>query len=209
MESEIKISPEEAGTRQKIIDAARHEFAEHGLAGARVERIAKSAGVNKAMIYYHFSSKDLLYEGVVKNFFQVIFTQLNARTLPGTGLEEMLLAILETHVSVFRNQPEFIKIFVREMASSDQRAIGWITDAIKASGLPDQAIEKIGQGVKAGVLRQVDPRQSFVSLITMSMGYMMLAPLVDKVWGIEDRTVFIEERKHAIVDLFLHGVLAR
>jgi TetR/AcrR family transcriptional regulator len=209
MESEIRISSDEAGTRQKIIDAARHEFAEYGLAGARVERIAKRAGVNKAMIYYHFSSKDLLYEGVVKNFFQVVFTQLNARTLPGTSLEEMLLAILDTHISVFLHQPEFFHIFVREMASSDQRAIGWITDAIKASGLPNQAIETIGQGAKAGVLRQVDPRQSFVSLITMSMGYMMLAPLVDRVWGIEDRAVFIEERKHAIVDLFLNGVLAR
>jgi len=48
-------------TPDKILKAALVEFAEYGLAGARVDRISKRAGVNKAMLYYHFSSKDNLY----------------------------------------------------------------------------------------------------------------------------------------------------
>ncbi len=50
----------ESKTRQKILEAARAEFARHGLAGARVERIARKAKVNKAMLYYHFQSKENL-----------------------------------------------------------------------------------------------------------------------------------------------------
>ena len=45
----------------KILDAAVQEFSANGLAGARMERIAALAGVNKALLYYHFDSKEKLY----------------------------------------------------------------------------------------------------------------------------------------------------
>ncbi|MGB2769567.1 MAG: helix-turn-helix domain-containing protein [Candidatus Zixiibacteriota bacterium] len=52
-------------TFEKILHTARIEFARHGLAGARVDRIASLAGVNKAMIYYHFRSKENLHRVVI------------------------------------------------------------------------------------------------------------------------------------------------
>jgi AcrR family transcriptional regulator len=51
-------------TRQRLLDAARAEFAEHGIAGARVDRIADSAQANKAQIYHYFGSKDRLFDAV-------------------------------------------------------------------------------------------------------------------------------------------------
>jgi AcrR family transcriptional regulator len=52
-------------TRQSIFDAATAEFAAHGIAGARVDRIATSARANKQLIYVHFGSKRKLFEAVV------------------------------------------------------------------------------------------------------------------------------------------------
>ena len=51
-------------TRKRLITAARAEFAEHGIAGARVDRIAANAQANKAQIYHYFGSKDLLFDAV-------------------------------------------------------------------------------------------------------------------------------------------------
>ena len=48
-------------TRSRILDAALSEFSANGLAGARTERIAAAAGVNKALLYYYFDSKEKLY----------------------------------------------------------------------------------------------------------------------------------------------------
>ena len=45
--------------------AARAEFAEHGYAGARVDRIAKRAGVNKQLVFYYFGSKQGLYDSTI------------------------------------------------------------------------------------------------------------------------------------------------
>lgn len=51
-------------TRQRLINAARDEFAQHGIAGARVDRIAANASSNKAQIYNYFGSKDGLFDAV-------------------------------------------------------------------------------------------------------------------------------------------------
>ena len=56
-------NPEE--TRRRLLEAATAEFAAHGIAGARVDRIADSAGCNKQSIYGYFGSKDGLFEAVL------------------------------------------------------------------------------------------------------------------------------------------------
>lgn len=51
-------------TKRRLLDAASDEFAERGIAGARVDRIAAAAGANKALIYSYFGNKDDLFEAV-------------------------------------------------------------------------------------------------------------------------------------------------
>ena len=55
-----------AGTQKRILAAALKEFAEKGPAGARVDEIARLAGVNKRMLYHYFGSKDDLYREVYR-----------------------------------------------------------------------------------------------------------------------------------------------
>src|SRR3546814_19320042 len=52
------------GMRLRILEAATQEFSRHGLGGARIDRIAKAAGANKRMIYYHVGNKEDLYLAV-------------------------------------------------------------------------------------------------------------------------------------------------
>ncbi|NUR70845.1 MAG: TetR family transcriptional regulator [Hamadaea sp.] len=55
-----------AATKQRILDAAMSEFAEFGLAGARVDRIATRAGANKQLLYAYFGSKEGLFDSVLE-----------------------------------------------------------------------------------------------------------------------------------------------
>lgn len=52
-------------TRERILGAAHNEFAQHGFAGTRVDRIAERAGSNKRLIYAHFGDKDGLFDAVL------------------------------------------------------------------------------------------------------------------------------------------------
>ena len=64
--------PEES--RAAILKAAAHEFAEHGIAGARTDAIAREAHVNKALLYYYFKDKETLYGAVLDEAFSGLKT---------------------------------------------------------------------------------------------------------------------------------------
>lgn len=56
-----------AATKQLLLAAATTEFAEYGLAGARIDRIAERAGANKRLLYVYFGDKDKLFEAVLQH----------------------------------------------------------------------------------------------------------------------------------------------
>jgi AcrR family transcriptional regulator len=72
-------------TRKRLLDAAAAEFAAYGIAGARVDRIAEAAGVNKAMIYAYFGGKDQLFDAVFSAHAAAVIEQVafDATDLPG------------------------------------------------------------------------------------------------------------------------------
>jgi AcrR family transcriptional regulator len=138
-------SPEES-----ILDAAATVFAEHGFAGARVEAIAKAAGINKAMLYYRVGDKARLYELVVMRHFGRVaeaVEQADARADAGGGDPlERLKAILAALAALFEKDPRLPRIMAWELASQGKslppqvlsqwtRIIGIVTGLVARTGL--------------------------------------------------------------------------
>ena len=61
----MKDKKNQANSKEQILEAAKIEFAENGFDGSRMDAIAKRAGVNKALLHYHFSTKENLYKEVL------------------------------------------------------------------------------------------------------------------------------------------------
>jgi AcrR family transcriptional regulator len=61
-----------AATRARLLEAATDEFAAHGIAGARVDRIATAAQANKQLIYAYFASKEGLFDAVLAQHFAAL-----------------------------------------------------------------------------------------------------------------------------------------
>lgn len=199
----------EAGTRDRILISARTEFASFGLAGARVDRIAERAGVNKAMIYYHFQSKENLHSAVIRAHLEQMGELVGLRLeKPGT-LEECLAQVLEGHVQLLRRTPEFVPMMLRELAEPRPEFTEQMASLISETGIPAVLRAKLEEGRNAGEIREFDARQMMISLITMSIGYFIMCPILDKIFRVADRDRFTEERKGAILDLFMNGVKAR
>lgn len=76
-------------TRQLLLDAATVEFAAVGLSGARVDRIADAAGVNKSQLYYYFKSKDGLFDAVLSSSLRALLDDvtLDGEDLPGYAVQ--------------------------------------------------------------------------------------------------------------------------
>jgi TetR/AcrR family transcriptional regulator len=199
----------EAGTKERILTVARTEFASYGLAGARVDRIAEQAGVNKAMIYYYYESKEGLHTEVIRDHVLRMGEMIREGLEKAGTLEEYLEQVLIGHVQLVRRAPEFIPIMLREMADPRPEFLDAVAAMMQETGIPEVLRKKFAEGKAAGEIREFDPRQMVISLITMSIGYFIMSPLMNKVMNITDRDRFIDERKDAILDLFMNGVRVR
>lgn len=199
----------EAGTKTRILEAARTEFADYGLAGARVDRIAQQAGVNKAMIYYHFNSKEELHTAVIRTHLADMLDLVRMQMEKYATLEDMLEQILEGHAQLFSTMPEFVPIMMREMAERRPEFMDRIASMMRETGIPSLLKTKFEEERMAGRLRDIDPRQMVASLICMSIGYFIMSPVLNRVLNVTDREEFIRGRKRANLDLFMNGVRTR
>jgi AcrR family transcriptional regulator len=196
----------ESKTKQKIIEASLIEFAKHGLAGARVDRIAEDAGVNKAMIYYHFGSKESLYMDVITDHITQNTTLLRQKISDKETIEDVLNNLVETYITVFSKSPYFANILLRELPNPKSMVIERVAELIGSSEIPQILFQKLSEGIVENKLRPINVKQAIVSLITMNIGFFLMAPIIKRTLNITDMNEFLTERKSAIVDLFLNGV---
>ena len=91
---ELPTSPRGAATSRRILDAAAEEFAQRGIAGARIDRITAAARTNKAQVYGYFGSKDGLFDAVIADLADRLMSAvpLDAADLPGWAVGMYLRA---------------------------------------------------------------------------------------------------------------------
>ncbi|NOY88616.1 MAG: TetR/AcrR family transcriptional regulator [FCB group bacterium] len=196
-----------SNSKEIIIQTALVEFAKYGLSGARVDRIAKNAKVNKAMIYYYFSSKENLYNEVIKRHLVDKIAQLRYHLAQNDNLKTALEGFVDTYAKAFGGDRNMISIILRELAQPDSKVVITMANILKESGLPEQFLKMLSKEMENGTIRSVNREQTLVSFITMNLGYYLIAPIINQVLNIDNRQQFIEQRKKAIVDLFLKGVM--
>ena len=193
----------------KILDAAREEFARVGIDGARVDRIAAKAGVNKAMLYYHFGSKENLYLEVIRTHLTQIRSFVEQTVITSDSPEEALRKIASFYQKIFMPGAQFLPIFLRELAAGGGRLREAFTAEMMESGLTAKVRDMIERGKQQGAIRNVDSRHAIISFMGMNIFYYLAAPILNAVWEIDDAKEFRERRAAEVLDLFLHGLLVR
>ncbi|MDX5593412.1 TetR/AcrR family transcriptional regulator [Pseudovibrio sp. SPO723] len=161
-------------TRRKILEAARDEFASAGFEGARVDRIAESAGVNKNMLYHYFGNKDALFSVVLDEAYRDIRQQEAALELDPLSPLEAIKALVTFSWTYYLKNPEFIRLLNAEnqlqgrhvKASADTRQINQ-THLVRMK-------EILQRGREDGSLRDdIDPIQLNISIAALGFFYLI------------------------------------
>lgn len=97
-----------------ILEVATREFAAHGLAGARIEKIQQQTRTSKRMIYYHFGSKEGLYRAVIERAFEIA-REVDKDFNPQKGTpEQALKQIANNAFEAFTQNPSFVRLLTFE-----------------------------------------------------------------------------------------------
>ncbi|MEZ5824799.1 MAG: TetR/AcrR family transcriptional regulator [Geminicoccaceae bacterium] len=197
----IRVRDAEA-TRRRILEAAKIEFADKGLAGARVDRIAERADINKRMLYVYFGNKDDLFLAVLEEAYADIRAAERELDLEHLGAREALCRLVRFTWDYYVANPEFLRLInsenlhravhlrrserIREMHSPFIRMIG----------------DLLERGAREGVFRSgVDPNQLYISIAALGYYYLTNRFTLSVIYGRDlgsdearaERLAFIED----------------
>lgn len=166
-------------TRARILDAAVREFSSKGLAGSRTEQIAAAAGVNKALLYYYFESKEKLYQAAL----DMVASRVRDRSMailqreasPG---ERLLRAALD-HFDRILTQREFQSMMQQEMMRLHKGEEGGLPVLIKRVFAPLTAMFQsiTREGSASGELIDADWMQILLAALGANVFYFLSAPV--------------------------------
>ena len=187
-----------------ILNAATTEFAQYGLGGARLERIVANTHTSKRMVYYHFGSKEGLYQAVLENANATVrFRDDTFDPHAGTALEA-LARFTENAFDSLSERPDFVRLITFEnlsgaphvkgsrlIAKLNQRAIVYMTIIIE-------------RGQKDGSIRKgITPLDTYLTLVGLC--YYHVANRVGYVAGgllkTNESDAFVLQRKRVIIDV--------
>jgi AcrR family transcriptional regulator len=150
-------------TKRALIAAGEDLFAQFGFSGASVDLIARRAGVNKAMISYHFGGKAGLYEAILAATLGPVTEQL--RGLRGSALpaEARLREYLAVFGAMHASHPNLSVMVLREVLSGGRHLGDRLMPHIL--GLMDCVREIVERGVEEGSFRPVDPVMTHLTIM--------------------------------------------
>ena len=201
--------PGVAATRETLLAAGADLFAERGYEGVPVWAIAEKAGVNKAMISYHFGGKRNLYLAIVEATFADIVSQVERLADSRAPAPEVLRGLIAVVGDVAsRRHPHFCTMMLRELLAG-----GPHLDP-KTAAMPLRVLAAVKRvverGVREGAFRPVDPLLTHLSLVGSLVFFFGTARFRERILA-GDRRVAPPAAdayvKH-IQDLAAHGLAA-
>jgi AcrR family transcriptional regulator len=159
-----------ARTMADIIEVATREFADKGLAGARIDAIAAAMRTSKRMIYYYFGSKEALYLAVLEEAYRRIRAIESEAHLDDLAPEDALRKLVGHTVDYQWNHPEFVRLVQSENIQRAQYlAQSKTIHKLNASAI-DGLRRVLERGQKAGVFRAaIDPVDLHMSISALSV----------------------------------------
>jgi TetR/AcrR family transcriptional regulator len=204
-----RAQPEES--RAAILKAAVQEFAREGVAGARTDAIARSAGVNKALLYYYFKDKEALYQAVLDEVFSGALAKIQEVLSAELPPRQRLIAYVLAHFDYIASNPLFPRIVHAEFLRAGR-------DPARMRRVATQYFQPIfvniaallKEGAQTGEFRAVDPIHFIPSMISIIVFYFITAPIMKMMIGRDPMSqASLAERRKAVVDFISAALFTR
>jgi TetR/AcrR family transcriptional regulator len=200
---------QEADTEELILEAALIVFSTKGKDGARTQEIADLAGTNKALLHYYFRSKDRLYEAVFDHVLGKLVRAFGPRLQGTPPFPELVRLFVDTYIDFVADNLPVMRLMVNEHLSGGRQISARLKSLMQSEGAPPHVfVQSMRGAINQGLIRAIDPHQTLITLLSSCIFFFVIFPTVESIVPLaaDDRTAFIEQRKHHIVDLVLHSL---
>ncbi|MGB8064144.1 MAG: TetR/AcrR family transcriptional regulator [Candidatus Sulfotelmatobacter sp.] len=202
VEKPIKSSAEPA-SRLAILRAATEEFALKGYAGARTEGIARAAGVNHTLLFYHFKTKEQLYSEVLEDIFSAWFERVSGALDRKASAQERMLAYVNSYFDFIAESPLAPKLVqqeqLRQCSASSEHLRRMVEPYIRPVQRKLMALLK--EGISTKEFHDLDIEHCIHSLSALVVFYFTNNLAVESLEGVDlCPRRRIEARRKAVLD---------
>ena len=171
-------------TRERILSAATAEFARHGLAGARVDRIAERAGANKRMLYHYFGAKEDLFLAALEASYEDIRSAERGLDLEHSDPREALKRLVDFTWRYYVEHPEFMTLLNSENLHKGRH----VRRSRRVRELHSPLVETLRgilrRGEREGLFRRgVDPVELYISIAGEGYFYLSNRYTLSRIFG--------------------------
>lgn len=188
---------EKLTTEQRILIAAREEFAQKGFYGAKTISIAQAAGVTHAMLHYYYRTKQhyyrtkqRLYDRIAEDNLNRMVSVLSMSIMDGKGsIFDTTRSIIEMQMDFFSKNPQIPKFIINEL-SLNTSLINLLTDNAKNkfATLISLLQKQITEGVRQNQCRYVNADTILLDILSLDITPFILEPALLTIFIQEDMT---------------------
>jgi TetR/AcrR family transcriptional regulator len=204
----------EPDAEARILEAARTVIIRRGTAGARMQEIAREAGVNQALLHYYFRTKEQLSTAVFEQAASRLFPALLQTLGSDSTLDQKIDRIVEVYLDNMTRNPFLPGYLLSELHHHPERLPAMLTKLAGAS--PGQIMppvlkrlrQQIDAAVAAGAMRPIKAEQFAANLISLCIFPFAARPMLSLVFGLDDAAfaLFIEERRTELPAFFRNAL---
>jgi TetR/AcrR family transcriptional regulator len=194
-------------TAARILAAAEALFAEHGFDAVSINAIAERVGVSKANVFHHFSSKNALYQAVLRNACDATTQQFKHMVAQSGAVAANLAQFAESHLASILEHDQFARLILREILSDRPKEELKIAQQVFGENF-SELVEILRRGQEHNELRaDLDP----ALVATLLVGANVFFFQARNVFRHFPEVNFADEPAHytrMMMDILLRGILA-
>jgi len=198
--------PASSDAVERILAAAETLFAEHGFAAVSMSAIGEAAGVCKANVFHHFTSKNELYVAVLRNACRASVQHLDDLSRNAAPLTERLPQFAHAHLENLLEHGQVTRLMLRELLSDNPRLGQELAETVYGEKF-SRFVAILRAGQQAGELRaDIDPAMVATLLIGANVFFFESREVLRHFPDVTF-TQNTERYSAMLADILLHGIL--
>lgn len=168
-------------TKEKILKSATKAFAKQGFLGVRIDALAKDAGVNKSTFYYHFKSKQEIFEAVTARDFRLLQKEIDDKLFSCATPDEKIACFIDV---MFARERRDVLLIIREIIDGGDNFSDEII--ILMSSIKTRLYEILKEGKLQSVFKNDDPSLVMYLIVGVTDFYIMSKPFLNRWRELQD-----------------------
>lgn len=191
-----------------ILAVAKDLFLKHGFDKVSTTQIAKEAGCNQALVHYYYRTKTKLFERIMQEEIEEVFSNLAAIPKENTSLEEKLAAIVDGHFSFLEKNPNIPMFLFGEIRNnSEVFTIFQSSIKEKVSMILKDLQEEIDKEVEEDRIQKISSFDLILDIISLNIFTFIVKPFAN-LWDLtpEEQTQLLNSRKERIKQIIIASI---